>query len=184
MWVRAHLAEDYGLAAQSVQWVTHDPAHVEQYQDPDFVEHDAGARDLPELLRSGRVDAVILGNDLPEGDEFAPVVPDAAERDLAWWQRSGFMPVNHMAAASASACRRDPAAVREAYALLRRADAALHRPPDAPSPALFGFEHVRGPVKATIDACLAQGLLPRALDVDEVFGPAADLLADLDDLDG
>lgn len=181
MWVRAHLAEDFGLTAQSVRWATHDPAHVEQYHDPDIVEHDDGARDLPGLLRAGRVDAVILGNDLPEGDEFVPVIPDAAERDRAWWQRSGHMPINHMVAASAAACRRDPAAVREAYALLRRADAQVRRPQGAPSPTMFGFERLRGPVQATIDACLAQRLLPRALDVDEVFGPAADLLAELGD---
>jgi 4,5-dihydroxyphthalate decarboxylase len=181
MWVRAHLAEDYGLAAQSVRWTTHDPAHVEQYHDPDFVEHDADARNLPELLRAGRVDAVILGNDLPEGDEFVPVIPDAAERDLAWWERNRFMPINHVVAASASAARRDPAAIREAYSLLRRADALVDRPQDAPSPTMFGFERLRGPIQTTIDTCLAQGLLPRALDVDEVFGPAADLLADLGD---
>jgi 4,5-dihydroxyphthalate decarboxylase len=181
MWVRTHLAEDYGLAAGDVRWVTHDPAHVEQYHDPDIVEHDDGARDLPGLLRAGRVDAVILGNDLPEGDEFVRVVPDAVERDRASWERKGYMPINHMVAASVSACRRDPAAVREAFALLRRADGQVQRPEGAPSPTMFGFERLRGPVQATIDACLAQQLLPRALDVDEVFGPAAELLAELGD---
>jgi 4,5-dihydroxyphthalate decarboxylase len=181
LWVRAHLAEDYGLTAERVRWVTHDPAHVEQYRDPDFVEHDAGAGNLPDLLREGRLDAAVLGNDLPEGDEFVPVIPDAAERDRAWWERNGFMPINHMVAASASACRRDPAAVREAYGLLRRADAAIDRPEGVPNPTIFGLERLRGPVGATIDACLAQRLLPRALSVDEVFGPAADLLSDLGD---
>lgn len=176
MWVRTHLAEDFGLAARDVRWITHDEAHVAQYADPDFVERGSGGTSLPDLLRAGRVDAAVLGNDLPGGDEFVRVVPDAAARDQRWWERHGFMPVNHMVAAGESACRRDPAAVREAYALLRRADDRVERPDGAPSPTLFGFERLREPVEFIVDACLAQGLLPRRLGVDEVFGPARAVL--------
>jgi 4,5-dihydroxyphthalate decarboxylase len=178
MWVRTHLAEDTGLAAADVRWITHQEAHVAQYTDPAFVEHLAAGTSLPDLLREGRIDAAVLGNDLPGGEEFVRVVPDAAARDEQWWREHGFMPVNHMVAASRSACRRDPAAVREAYALLRRADAAVERPAGVPVPTLFGFERLRGPLEFVIDACLAQGLLPRRLGVDEVFGPAREVLGD------
>jgi 4,5-dihydroxyphthalate decarboxylase len=176
MWVRAHLAEDFGLAPRDIQWITRDGAHVREYQDPPFVEHGIGDTALVDLLREGRIDATILGNDLPEGDEFVPVVPDAVARDTQWWQRSGFMPVNHMVVAGASVARRDPGAVREAYDLLRRADATVRRPAGTPSPTLFGFERLRRPLEIIIEACLAQDLLPRKLDVDEVFAPARDVL--------
>jgi 4,5-dihydroxyphthalate decarboxylase len=176
MWVRAHLAEDFGLAPRDIQWITRDGAHVREYQDPPFVEHGIGDTALVDLLREGRIDATILGNDLPEGDEFVPVVPDAVARDTQWWQRSGFMPVNHMVVAGASVARRDPGAVREAYDLLRRADATVRRPAGTPSPTLFGFERLRRPLEIIIEACLAQDLLPRELDVDEVFAPARDVL--------
>ncbi|WP_329454214.1 hypothetical protein [Streptomyces sp. NBC_01497] len=176
MWVRAHLAEDYGLAPQDVRWTTREGAHVEQYADPGFVEHDTEDGSLLDLLREGRIDATILGNDLPGGDEFVPVVPDAVVRDQEWWRQHGFMPINHMVAAGSSACRGDAEAIRAAYALLRRADDTVERPEGAPSPTLFGFEQLKEPMEFLIDACLAQGLLPRRLGLDEVFGPARDVL--------
>ncbi|MCA1218768.1 hypothetical protein, partial [Streptomyces sp. 8L] len=102
MWVRAHLAEDFGVAARDVHWITHQEAHVAQYTDPAFVERGADGASLPDMLREGRVDAAVLGNDLPSGDEFVRVVPDAAERDRRWWREHGFMPVNHMVVAGES----------------------------------------------------------------------------------
>lgn len=181
MWVRAHLAADYGLATERMHWLTRDSAHVEQYADPGFVEHLPGDKSLPDMLRDGDIDAAILGNDLPQGDEFFPVIADAATRDMAWWQRHRFMPINHMLVASREACRRDPEAVREAYRLLLQADRLIPAMADAPRPTLFGFDSLRIPISVVIDACVAQGLLPRRLSVDEVFGPAEDILGALPD---
>jgi 4,5-dihydroxyphthalate decarboxylase len=179
MWLRAHLAEDYGLAPDRVHWITRDGAHVAEYEDPDFVEHGIGDKSLQDLMREGGIDAAIFGNDLPEDDEFVPVIPDAAARDQAWWQRHGFLPINHLVVAGTSACRRDPAAVRAAYGLLRRAADAVPHPPGTQRPTLFGFESLRGPLQAIIDTCLDQGLLPRPLGVDEVFSPAREILGSL-----
>ncbi|MEU6146281.1 hypothetical protein ABZ848_38800 [Streptomyces sp. NPDC047081] len=176
MWVRAHLAEDYGLAAEDIQWTTHDAAHVAEFTDPAFVTHDPRAAHLLDMLREGRIDAAVLGNDLPDSDEFVPVVPDAAARDEQWWRRHHFMPINHMVAVAASTCRENPSAVRESYALLRRADASVQSPDGTPHPTLFGFERLWGPVESVIDACLAQQLLPRRLTPNEVFGPAKEVL--------
>ena len=176
MWVRSHLAEDFGLAARDVRWITHEEPHVAQYTDPDFVRRGSGGTALPDMLRAGRIDAAILGNDLPEGEEFVRVVPDADARDERWWRRHRYMPVNHMVVAGASACRRDPQAVRAAYHLLLRADAAVERPDDTPSPTLFGFDRLRAPVEHIVEACLEQGLLPRKLTPDEVFEPARSVL--------
>lgn len=176
MWVRAHLREDYGLPAESMHWLTRDPAHVEQYPDPAFVEHAPGRKSLPDMLRDGDIDAAILGNDLPQGEEFAPVIADAAARDLAWWKRHRFMPINHMVVASREAVRRDPEAVQEAYRLLAQAHHAVAVPQDQPAPYVFGFEQLREPVRWIIDACLEQRLLPRRLGLEEVFGPARDIL--------
>ncbi|KAA9165890.1 hypothetical protein FPZ12_005090 [Amycolatopsis acidicola] len=176
MWVRAHLAEDFGLGADQLRWITRDGAHVAEYEDPPYVDRSIGDASLTDLLREGSIDAAIFGNDLPEGGEFVPVVPDAAERDRKWWQHNGFVPINHMVAAGRSACRRDPGAIREAYALLRRADESVPRKDGVPHPTLFGFENLRHPLELIIATCLEQGLLPRELSVDEVFAPARELL--------
>jgi 4,5-dihydroxyphthalate decarboxylase len=179
MWVRAHLTEDYALSTESMRWVTHDPSHVEQYRDPAFVEHVSSEKSLPAQLRDGDIDAAILGNDLPRGDEFAAIIPGAAARDLQWWQQHRFMPVNHVMVASREVSRRDPAAVKEACRLLFESHAQNVVPPGTPSPVVFGFERLREPVRWIVDACVEQGLLPRRLGVEEVFGPAADILGGL-----
>lgn len=176
MWVRAHLTEDYGLATQDMRWLTRDPAHVEEFHDPAFVEHAEDDRSLVELLRAGVIDAAILGNDLPRDDEFVPVIADAAARDRAWYDQHGFVPTNHVVAVSTVALQRDPVAVREAYRLLVSANARFGRPTDAPSPFTFGFDALRAPIEYVIDACVEQGLLPRRLGFDEVFGPARAIL--------
>jgi 4,5-dihydroxyphthalate decarboxylase len=176
MWVRAHLAEDYGLATASMHWLTRDPAHVEQYQDPSFVEHAIDQKSLVDQLREGVIDAAIFGNDLPRDEEFVPVIADAGAKDRAWYDQHGFVPINHLASASTAACERDPGAVRAAYGLLLHSFAQLHAPAGEPTAYAFGFDKLRGPVQYVIDACLEQGLLPRPLGIDEVFGPAEKLL--------
>jgi 4,5-dihydroxyphthalate decarboxylase len=179
MWVRAHLTEDYGLATEQIHWLTRDPAHVEEYRDPAFVEHTLSEKSLPDMLRDGEVDAVILGNDLPDGDEFVPLIADARRKDLAWSDTHSFVPINHMVVAGLDGCERNPDAVREAYNLLREADRRLPTPDDGHRTTLFGFEQLRAPVEWIIDACMEQGLLPRRLGIDEVFGPAEKILGEL-----
>jgi 4,5-dihydroxyphthalate decarboxylase len=176
MWVRAHLAEDYGLPVERMHWLTREGAHVEEFADPACVEHLHGDASLPDQLRDGSIDAAILGNDLPADDAFVPVIADAAERDRDWWKKHGFMPINHMVAASADICSREPVAVREAYRLLRDADEATRVSGTGPQPTMFGFDALRGPIGFVIDACQRQGLLPRRLTVEEVLGPARELL--------
>jgi 4,5-dihydroxyphthalate decarboxylase len=176
MWVRAHLEEDYGLSTEKMHWLTRDPAHVEEYHDPAFVEHTNSSKSLPDMLRDGDIDAAILGNDLPDGDEFARVIPDAAARDLDWWRQHGFMPINHMMVASRDLARSNPEALREAYRLLKQAHEQTAVPNDRPGKVLFGFAALREPVRWIVAACMEQRLLPRRLDFDELFGPAERIL--------
>ncbi|MBB6242581.1 hypothetical protein [Rhodanobacter sp. MP1X3] len=176
MWVRAHLVEDYGLATPDIHWITHDPAHVEQYQDPPFVEHPAHDMGLLDMLHNGDIDAAIFGNDLPEGDNYVPVIANAKAKDLAWAQQHGFVPINHVVAASAEICKREPSAVRAAYGLLAQAESHQVAAASGPRKTLSGFDALRGPLEWIIDACLEQALLPRKLSFDEVLGPAHVLL--------
>lgn len=179
MWVRAHLTEDYGLATESMRWLTRDPAHVEQYQDPAFVEHATDDTSLVDMLRAGVIDAAILGNDLPKDDEFVAVIADAPVRDRAWYDQHGFVPINHVVSAGVDAVERDPDGVREAYRLLRQSFDRQPLSGECPSPYAFGVDVLREPITYIIDACVEQGLLARRLSVDEVFGPAEKLLAGL-----
>jgi 4,5-dihydroxyphthalate decarboxylase len=179
MWVRAHLAEDFDLPIETMRWITRDGAHVEEYVDPPMVEHAPTDKSLPDMLRDGDIAAAILGNDLPEGDEFAPVISDHAATDRAWYSRHGFMPINHMVAVSHDAARDMPDAIRAAYGLLKEADAEAAVPAGGMKRTMFGFERLREPIQFTLDACRRQLLLPRTVSVDEVFADAEAVLGDL-----
>jgi 4,5-dihydroxyphthalate decarboxylase len=179
MWVRAHLAEDYGLPIERMHWITRDPAHVEEYHDPSIVEHAPTDKSLPDMLRDRDIDAAILGNDLPKDDEFAPVIPDHVAVDRAWYAKHGFMPINHLVVVSMAAVLEQPAAVRAAYALLKQADAEAPAAADGMKRTIFGFERLRGPLQFTLDTCLRQKLLPRAVTVDEAFADARAILGDM-----
>ncbi len=169
MWVRAHLAEDFDLPIERMHWVTQEAAHVSDFHDPPCVL--AGPdKPLVAMLRDGDIDAAILGNDLPEGDEFIPVVTDAAARDRAWSAANGFTPINHLVVVRSDIAREHPEAVRAAYGLLVAAAAA------APGPTRFGAAALARPLQITIDTCVRQLLLPRRLDAEALLAPAAALL--------
>lgn len=176
MWVRAALREDYGLATTDMQWLTRDPSHVAEYRDPTFVHHDDSGKSLPDQLRDGDIDAAILGNDLPKGAEFAPVIPDHAAMDRAWYDRHGFMPINHMIVATRAVVEAMPRAVAACYELARKAAAETRREPDALDPTLFGIEALRAPLSFIIEECRRQALLEKPLDVDDLLQPAARIL--------
>ena len=176
LWVRSHLFEDYGLPIDRMDWVTQVGAHVEAYKDPPNVTHAPPGAKLLDMLRSSDVDAVIMGNDLPKGPEWLPVIPDAEAKDLAWWRKHGFMPINHMVVVDREVANREPEAVRAAYRLLARAAEAVHAPADAPSKTCFGLKALEGPVAFTLETCRRQRLTPPDLRVEDVLGPARQLL--------
>jgi len=176
MWVRAALREDHGLDVEDFQWVTHDPAHVEEYRDPAFVIHENTGKGLVDQLRGGDIDAAILGNDLPKDDTFTPVIRDHRAVDQAWVARHGFMPINHVVAVSEEAFATKPRAVRAAYELLGRAAAEAKRPAGSPDVTLFGTDTLRAPLRFLVEECRRQQLIKRSLDVDEILAPAVALL--------
>ena len=167
-WTRAILAEEHGLSARDVTWVTQEDAPVAEYADPANVER-VGEGSLPDLLRSGAADAAVFGHSLPDGGEFAPVLPDHEAAAEAWSDRHGIPMVEHVLVARRDVAERRPRDLRAAYRAL--ADAT------AEDPLLPAGEHAFRPILAHIlPAMLAQGLLPRPMSVDEVLAPARAVL--------
>ncbi|MGX9964382.1 ABC transporter substrate-binding protein [Roseomonas sp. F4] len=167
MWVRAILAEEAGLAAEASEWLTQDGAHVAEFADPPFVTHVAPGLKLPAMLRDGLIDAAILGNDLPDDPDFAPVFPEPEAAARAWFARTGVVPINHVLVASRAFAEARPGTVATLLAALRAAR-PLREPDLLPASAAamaHSLEHV-------LAASTAQGLLPRSLTVEEVFAPA------------
>jgi 4,5-dihydroxyphthalate decarboxylase len=179
MWVRAALAEDYGLPIERMTWVTQDPAHVAEYEDPAIVEHVPKTKSLIDLLKDGDVSACILGNDLPDDPDFVPVITDHRAVDAAWKTAHGFQPTNHVTVVTNAFAQAHPEAVRAAYRLLVEADAVARTNGTSSGKSLYGLEPVRRALQITLDTCNQQLLLPRSMTVDELLAPATALLGDL-----
>ncbi|WP_198021454.1 MqnA/MqnD/SBP family protein [Burkholderia sp. WSM2232] len=179
MWVRAILANTYGVPLEEIDWITIEGAHLEEYRDPPFVRRAAEGSQLLPMLRAGEIDAAILGNDLPDEAGLEPVIANAAVADLAWYAIHRYVPVNHVVVVTKALADTHPHGVRAVYDLLRRGKASVAAAnAGKPDKLLFGYEALRAPLEETLAFCEQQQLLPRKLSVDEIFADSIDILGD------
>jgi 4,5-dihydroxyphthalate decarboxylase len=92
VWIRGHLAHQYGVDLATIRWVegaiNHGGRHGEPSSPPlikaPYIEHDLKARSLSELLAAGEIDA-LTGTQHPQPHpDIMPLFPNAraVERDL------------------------------------------------------------------------------------------------------
>ncbi|WP_405951752.1 hypothetical protein OG588_41525 [Streptomyces prunicolor] len=125
LWVRGILREEYGVEASDVTWVTTEEPHVAQYREPPYVERSKAGR-VADLLRGGEVEAAVLGPRAigGQGEGLVPLIPDAEAAGLAWIDRHGTVPANHVVVVRDDVLRSQPEAVLALYRALRDAIAA------------------------------------------------------------
>jgi 4,5-dihydroxyphthalate decarboxylase len=182
MWVRAILAQTYGVPIEKIDWVTVEGAHLEEYQDPAFVQRAAPGKGLVQMLRDGEIDAAILGNDLPDEPGLVPVIADAKAADQVWYAQHGYVPINHVVVMDRLVVEQNRDSLRAVYDLLKRGKAGALQAAGAVAPVIdkipMGIAALRGPLGETLDFCEQQRLLPRKLTLDELFEDSIDLLGD------
>jgi len=170
VWVRGILENDYGVDLGKVRWVTFEDGHVAEYREPDGVERASGDKNLLKMLRDGELDAAIYGADLPKDPALTSLIPDPDNAARTWYARHKVVPINHMVVVTKKLARSDPQAVTEIYRLLRRAKAAAGLPKPGEIDFLpFGLNACRGALQTIINYALQQRLIPRKLDVEELF---------------
>ena len=96
--------------------------------------------------------------------------------DAACQRRHGAMMVNHMVVVSEALAHTDSDAVRELYRLLTESRLAAGFAPSELAGHPFGFEENRRNLAVAIDYAWRQELLPRRLEVDELYGSVAGML--------
>ena len=146
-WLRGMLAADYDIAIDRIHWVTFEDAHVAEYSDPPGVERAAG-QDMTAMLLAGELDAAIFGNDVPADPRLKSVFADPAAEARAQEQ---------------------PEALRDAYRMMVRSKEAGGAPAGGLDMVPFGIEATRPALALMLDYALAQGLIPRAMTVDELY---------------
>jgi 4,5-dihydroxyphthalate decarboxylase len=175
VWLRGILQNDYGVAPDTVRWVTQEGAHVAEYKDPAWVESAPAGRSLVDLLRAGEIDAAILGNDLPDDPDFVPVIPDPEKAAQDWYAKHGVIPINHMIVVRKDVAQAHPDEIEKLWRAIKEAE-----PPAKSTPRMtaIGIEANRRGLETVLRYCEQQRLLPRPLAVDEIFAGIAALLGD------
>jgi len=125
LWVRGILREEYGIESSEITWVTTEEPHVAQYQEPAYVERST-VTEVADLLRDGDVVAAVLGLRAVggQGGGLVPVIEDAKAAGLAWIERHGTIPANHLVVVRDEVLRSDPDAARAVYRALAAGIAA------------------------------------------------------------
>jgi 4,5-dihydroxyphthalate decarboxylase len=178
MWVRGILDETYGVAPDSVRWITFEGGHLEEYRDPAFVSRAPAEKRMLQMLMDGELDAAIFGNDLPKHEDIVPVIVDHAEADRQWQADHGFVPINHVLTMPLAVARARPETVREVVRLFKLGKASVPDPEALRRRLPDGVEALRGPLATTLAFCEKQGLMPRSLTVDELLADSVELLGD------
>lgn len=168
MWLRGVLAEDHGVPADRVRWVTFEDAHVAEYRDPPWAERAPAGADMLAMLRAGALDAAVVGNDAPNDPGLRPVFPDPDAAAEAFWRKHGLVPVNHLVTVRRELAER-PDLIAELLRMFQDAKAAACSDTGGRDPLPAGRAALRPAIELALRFSAEQGLLSRRLAVDEVW---------------
>jgi 4,5-dihydroxyphthalate decarboxylase len=167
MWLRGIIAEEGGPHPQECRWITFEDAHVAGIADPRWAERASPGQDMLAVLRAGELDAVIVGNDVPDDPGLRTVWPDPGAAAAAFWQRHHIVPVNHMLTVSRDLADSRPELVAELLRMVRASAAPVppgeHVAPPASRAAL------RPVLELALRYMNEQGMLPRLLTPEEAW---------------
>ena len=156
MWLRGSLQEEFGLRPSDLHWVTFEDAHVAEYRDPPWAKRAPAGSDMMAMLEKGALDAVIVGNEVPEDPNLRTVFPDPAAAGEAFRARYGFKPVNHLLVMRSDVIARRP----------DLAAALVHLFRDAP---MTGRAALDPALRLASRFCAEQQLLPAPLTLEEIW---------------
>lgn len=177
-WVRNILSQEHKLDLQSVEWTIFEGSHLAEYQEPPFVKRAAPGEKLLPMLMSGKVDAGILGNDLPDDPKIKAVIPDAAKAGRAWHEKTGLIPINHMLVVKRDLLRSRPDLVREIYSLFKQAKEAAPVAPGAIDMRPIGYDKIAPSLELVIQLAYEQQIIPTRFSVEELFAESHAVLGD------
>jgi 4,5-dihydroxyphthalate decarboxylase len=169
-WIRGIVENDYGVDFSRVQWVTFEEGHVAEAKEPAGVMRAASDQDMTKMLLAGELDAAIYGADMPKDPRLQSVIPDPQAAAQAWYGKHGVVPVNHMVVVTDEFARANPKAVAELYRMLEASKKAAGLPAEGQIDTVpFGREANRPCLEMLISYAVQQGLIPRRLEVDELW---------------
>lgn len=175
-WVRNILSQEYGVDLKSIEWTIFEDAHLAEYKEPSFVKRAPAGEKLLPMLMAGKIDAGILGNDLPDDPKIKPVIPDAAKAGRAWHERTGLLPINHLLCVKRDLLRFRPDLVREIFALFQTSKSEAPVAAGAIDMRPIGYEAIAPSLELVIQLAYEQEIIPRRFSVEEIFAESRAVL--------
>lgn len=169
VWLRGLLADRDAVGSKQVRWVTFEDPHVAEYRDPPWAERAPAGKELLTMLRQGELDAVIVGNELPNDPSLRTVFPDPAASAEAFWREHRFVPINHVLTARADLAERRPDLISEVVRMFGAAKACARSPSAGRDAYPLGCAALEPAIRLVLRYVLEQGLLPSRLDVADVW---------------
>lgn len=187
VWARAVLQEEYGIDLSKITWVLSGDEHVMEYVAPQNVVPIEPGKKLSDMLISEELVAAI-GIEVDHPD-VRPLIPDPLDAGLAALRRSGQYPINHLIVVKDAVLAAHPnlaSDIFDAFAQSKRLyidrlkAGEIERPSQADEtyrrvmeitgdPLPYGIEPNRTVIEELIQHALAQGIIARPLDVDDLF---------------
>jgi 4,5-dihydroxyphthalate decarboxylase len=170
IWVRGIFKHEYGVDLNKVTWVCNDDGHLAEFRDPPNVERTpADSKKVDQMLLDGEIDGAILGAEIPNEPRVAHLIPNPKDAALAWYAKYNTVPVNHLFCLDKDLADARPDVVVEIFRMLKATKAAMPPSADGIDFHPFGIEALRKPLSMIIQYAVEQKIIPRAMDVDELF---------------
>ena len=167
LWIRGVLRHEYGVDLDKVIWMTLGDGHLAEYKDPSNCIRLPKDSNIPQMMLDGELDAALLGEDMPKDARVRTLVPDPHNAAKAWYERAGFVPINHMFVVHQDLTKQRPDIVRDIYRMISESRSLAEGVPAIFPP--LGLEANRKGLQTAIDWALDQKIIPHRLTVDELF---------------
>ena len=191
VWARSVLQDEYGVDLSKITWVLSGDEHVAEYRPPSNVVPIEPGKKMSEMLINGEL-AAAIGVEIDHPD-VKPLIPNALDAGLAALRLRGHYPINHLMVIKDDVLAAHPDLAVDAFntfaeskrAYLNRLKAGQIEKPTAidtmhqsvlaitGDPLPYGIGPNRRVLEELIGHVLMQGIITRAITVDELFVPAA-----------
>ena len=185
LWARSILQHQYGVDLNRITWVLSGDEHVAEYQPPPNVVPIEKGKKMEDMLVAGEIPAA-TGVQI-DSPYVKPLIPNAREAGFEALRERGLYPINHTVVVrndvlaahpdlaadlfKAFAEARHPYVERLAAGEIESADDRFFKDvmDVMGDPLPYGIERNRPMLEAVINHAVEQGIIPRRVDVDELF---------------
>lgn len=187
VWARGVLADEHGVDLSKISWILSGDEHVAEYKPPANVVPIAAGKKMQDMLVSGELVAAI-GVEIDHPD-IKPLIPSALDAGLAAYKARGHYPINHLVVVRDDLLAKHPALaadVFEAFTESKRRYVAdlkagkieklsavdkvhLKVIEAGGDPLPYGIAPNRKVIEELMRHAVSQGIIPKAVPVEELF---------------